>query len=245
MPAPSIHLGTSGWTYPHWKGKFYPEGLAQKKWFDYYCSRFSTVELNASFYRIPSAAAVESWEKRSPPDFRFAVKISRLISHVKKLRNCEKETEWFFSTFAPLAHRIGAFLLQLPPSLKCNPELVGSFVRQTATRVPIAVEFRNSTWYNDEVYAALKEFGCIFCIHDMNECPTERIVLSKTAYVRFHGYQARYGGDYPSGALADWGRWIKRQAKDGTKVFGYFNNDVDGFAVKNCMTLRAMVGETV
>ena len=242
MKEAKLYIGTSGWTYDHWKGVFYPETLSSRLWLEYYCRQFDAVELNASFYRIPKVAVVEGWNKRTPEGFCFAVKVSRLISHMKRLKNCDHEMEWFFSTFKPLEPKIGVFLVQLPPSLKCDPCLIESFSSHLPPKIPFAFEFRNKSWYNDETYDVLRKNHLAFCIHDMQGCPTDRTVTADTVYVRFHGCGARYGGDYPEEVLADWAVWIREQRNEAQRIFCFFNNDFQGFAVKNSLRLRELVG---
>jgi len=241
MNSGSIYLGTSGWTYEHWKGVFYPDDVPKKLWFEYFGGRFDTVELNASFYRIPTVKATESWMKRSSDTFRFSVKMSRLITHVKKLGDCQREIDWFFSVFEPLFPKIAIFLVQLPPSLKFDLARLENFFGYLKSNTRYAFEFRNTSWYRDETYELLKKYGYSFCIHDMGGLATERIVSSESIYIRFHGFDSRYGGDYPDNILEEWAAWIRRQTEDGKKIFGYFNNDIGGFAAKNCLTLRSML----
>jgi uncharacterized protein YecE (DUF72 family) len=241
IPGTGLHLGTSGWTYAHWRGRFYPEKLAQRNWFEFYCRHFGTVELNASFYRIPNAGAVDGWNQRSPDHFRFAIKISRLISHIKRLHDCDHEIRWFFDTFAPLDKKIAIYLLQLPPGAGFDPVLLENFFTRLPSGVRVAVEFRNKSWYRDETYRLLENTPHAFCIHDWDGLGTERIVIHNTAYIRFHGTESRYAGDYPDEQLNGWASWIKDQLRLNTAVFGYFNNDLNGFAVKNCLKLKELV----
>jgi uncharacterized protein YecE (DUF72 family) len=239
----SVHLGTSGWTYDHWLDRFYPPEIPKKKWFEFYCSHFPTVELNASFYRIPKPAVVEGWEKRSPPGFVFSIKVSRLITHIKRLKNCRKEIDWFFTTFSGLRKKIGAYLFQLPPTLKFDGELLRDFIPQLPRDTPLVFEFRDSQWLNDETCAILDEYKAGFCIADRGDPATEKRVIGGLAYIRFHGYRVDYGGSYPDAVLRQWALWISAQRKKGITVFAYFNNDRDGFAVQNCLKLREMVGD--
>jgi uncharacterized protein YecE (DUF72 family) len=240
-PTPGPHLGTSGWTYADWQGRFYPKKLAKRQWFEFYCLHFDTVELNASFYRIPNVKAVAGWKQRSPDHFRFAVKISRLITHVKRLRACEHEIQWFFDAFAPLGEKIAIYLLQLPPSAGFDAVLLERFFQALPKGVRVAVEFRNRSWYRDETYRLLERNGHAFCIHDLEDLATERIIVGDTAYLRFHGAGTRYGGDYHDEQLAGWATWISKQVQLKVTVFGYFNNDIQGFAVRNCLRLKELV----
>lgn len=236
-----IFLGTSGWTYDHWKGIVYPDSIARKQWFEYYCTLFPTVEINASFYRIPTRTVTESWARRSPEHFRFSVKVSRLITHVKKIKNCDREIEWFFSVFEPLEKKIALYLVQLPPNLNCDPGRLHDFIRLLPQNKKYAFEFRNTTWYNDEIVDLLRETECTFCIHDMGELKSARITTSGLTYVRFHGFDTQYGGDYSDQTLTEWAHWMQYQAARGISVYGYFNNDIGGFAVKNCRTLQQII----
>ncbi|MFP4679321.1 MAG: DUF72 domain-containing protein [Chitinispirillaceae bacterium] len=239
--SPALMLGTSGWTYDHWKEVFYPSDVPKKRWFEYFSRHFDTVEINASFYRIPTSKVTQGWADKSPDKFRFAVKVSRLISHVKKLRNCEHELEWFFSSFEPLKKKVAVYLIQLPPSLKYDPGRLAEFL-DMLPQGRYAVEFRNTSWYNDEIYELLSRKKVAFCIHDMPELQTEKIVTADSVYLRFHGYFDLYGGDYPDSVLKEWASWIRKQHSEGKDVYGYFNNDLEGFAVKNCRRLKELLG---
>ncbi len=241
-PKHFAHLGTSGWTYDHWSGRFYPADVSRRRWFEYFSQHFDTVELNASFYRIPKESVVESWNSRAPDRFVFSIKMSRLVTHVKKLRNCDDELRWFFGVFTPLKKKIGMYLIQIPPSLKVNHDHLKQFCEKLPSDAPVTFEFRNKSWYVDQTYKILADFNHCFCIHDMSGSSTERIVTGPAAYLRFHGYHERYGGDYTDEILTDWAHWIGNQTRK-TQVFGYFNNDFEGFAVKNCLRLREMIKE--
>ncbi len=234
-------IGTSGWTYKHWRGEFYPEGLAQKNWLGYYAERFGTVELNASFYRIPKSSVAEGWYRRTPESFRFAVKVSRLITHVHRLKNCEDSVEWFFRDMAPLSEKTSAYLLQLPPSFVPDEELLRHFMKQLPAGRYV-FEFRNKDCYTDQIADALREMGAGFCIHDFPGRESPSWVTSDIVYIRFHGYRHRYGGDYPERKLEDWAKKIVQWSDGGRDVFAYFNNDAEGNAVKNAVSLRNMIG---
>lgn len=236
----NLYLGTSGWAYKHWKGIFYPDNLPQTRWLEFFCNKFQTVEINATFYHIPSFQTVQSWNNRSPSDFTFSVKMSRLVSHIKKLKNCENELAWFFSVLKPLYSKSGVVLIQLPPVIKFDPGRINEFCSLLPEDLKFAFEFRNISWYNDETYQLLNRWGHTFCIHDMPGIETGKIVTSDSIYIRFHGFDSAYGGDYPEPVLKTWAEWIKSQLDNGINIFGYFNNDIGGFAVKNCITLKRM-----
>ncbi|KMQ50239.1 hypothetical protein CHISP_2809 [Chitinispirillum alkaliphilum] len=238
----NLLLGTSGWTYEHWKERFYPKELSKQKWFGYYTHHFDTVELNASFYRIPTAKVTQGWFNRSPENFRFAVKFSRLITHVKKLKDCQRELDWFFSVFEPLKEKICIYLIQLPPNLKCDIDRLAGFLKTLPGDNSYALEFRNTSWYTDKTLELLKAHHVAFCIHDLPGFPSEKIITSENVYIRFHGHESLYGGDYPEEVLKNWAKWIfDIQKKRGKKVMGYFNNDINAYSVKNCLELKGMV----
>ncbi|MDG5814074.1 DUF72 domain-containing protein [Chitinispirillales bacterium ANBcel5] len=238
-----VLLGTSGWTYEHWKERFYPPKLAKTRWFEYFAAHFDTVELNASFYRIPTQKATKSWNARSPQNFRFSIKMSRLITHIKKLQNCENELQWFFSVFEPLQEKISVYLIQLPPNLKFDLQRLDNFLQQLPPHNRYALEFRNPAWYDNQTYQLLRSYDAIFCIHDMEGMKTERVITSSDVYLRFHGHQALYGGDYPDEELERWAGWIASLSREGKGVMGYFNNDLEGYAVKNCTHLKELVAK--
>jgi len=236
-----IRIGTSGWTYRHWRGRFYPKGLAQKNWLEYYAERFNTVELNASFYRIPKSSVAEGWNRRTPAGFRFAVKVSRLITHMHRLKNCEDSVEWFFRDMAPLSGKISVYLLQFPPSFVPDEDLLRGFMKLLPTGRYV-FEFRNKDCYTGQIADTLREIEAGFCIHDFPGRESPLWITSDFVYIRFHGYRQRYGGDYPQSVLGNWAGKIRGWSDEGRDVFAYFNNDAGGNAVKNAVSLRNMLG---
>jgi uncharacterized protein YecE (DUF72 family) len=236
-----IHVGCSGWVYKHWRGIFYPEGLPQKRWFERYAEEFDTVEINASFYRLPLASTFEAWRDRAPPGFRYAIKVNRFITHLKKLRDCEEATAQFIALARPLGETLGPLLYQLPPSLKLDLERLEAFLRLLPKDLAHVFEFRNKGWYVTETYALLDRYGASFCVHDMPGSKTERIGVGPVAYVRFHGGEGKYWGRYSDEGLLGWTDWIVEQAHGGRPVWCYFNNDIHGHAIHDAQTLKSMV----
>lgn len=230
-------IGTSGWTYKHWKGDFYPEKLPQKRWLEHYAESFDTVELNASFYHIPKASTARGWAERTPPDFRFAVKVSRLITHVHKLRGCEETVEWFFRELEPLRDKVAAYLFQLPPSFSPQPERLETFFSLLPYNNRYAFELRNPESYSGAVPELLERYGIAFCIHDLPGRETPDIVTSSLVYVRFHGTVGRYSGSYSDAELELWASRIRSWSDQGRDVLVYFNNDIGGHAIRNARTL--------
>lgn len=248
-----IFIGASGWSYDHWKGIFYSEELPKSAWLAHYARHFNTVELNASFYRIPSQKSAVKWNKTVPEGFVFSIKASRLITHVKRLESCTREISWFFDAISPMKQKTGAILFQLPPSLKPDEEKLEAFcktlqqINPTAADEPetqiwsYAFEFRNSAWYNSSTYKVLEKYGAAFCIHDMPGSATDRIITAPFTYIRFHGYQSKYGGNYPETELTSWAQWIQSVSPSCKRVFVYFNNDAGGFALKNASHLASLI----
>ena len=234
---PMIRVGTSGWTYKHWKGDFYPENLPQRCWLEYYTNHFTTVELNASFYNIPKASTARGWAERTPPDFRFSVKLSRLITHVKKLKDCQETVEWFFRELEPLREKITAFLFQLPPSFLPQTETLESFLSLLPQNNRYVFELRNPNGYAGAIPELFEKLGIAFCIHDLQGLQAPLRVTSSLVYLRFHGSGGRYSGGYSEAELAKWASRIRNWSEQGRDVLAYFNNDVGGFAVRNARTL--------
>jgi uncharacterized protein YecE (DUF72 family) len=240
-----IQIGTSGWTYKHWKGNFYPENLNQRRWLEYYSEHFDTVELNASFYHIPKASTARGWAERTPSTFCFSVKVSRLITHVRKLSNCQDTVEWFFRELQPLRDKVSAFLFQLPPSFSPQPERLESFLSLLPQGNRYVFELRNPNCYSGAVPQLLERSGMAFCIHDLQGRETPHLVTSTLVYIRFHGTGGRYAGGYSEAELAQWASRIRSWSGEGRDVLVYFNNDIGGHAIRNAQTLTSKLNPSV
>ena len=239
MPRKSyrIFIGTSGWNYNDWKGPFYPKELSRKEWFNYYTKKFDTVEINNTFYNLPSTAVFKNWKKGSPSRFIYAVKANRYITHMKKLKNPRSALKKFFLRVNHLKNNLGPILYQLPPHFKCNPERLEKFLKVLPKDKVHIFEFRDNSWFKEEVFKLLNAYKASFCVHDMKgvNCPVK--VTGKIAYLRLHGTTGKYQGAYPLKTLKAWARWIRRQAK--TKdVYVYFNNDTKAHAPKDAIELK-------
>jgi uncharacterized protein YecE (DUF72 family) len=239
----NIHIGCSGWVYKHWRGIFYPEGLPQKRWFERYAEEFDTVEINASFYRLPLASTFEGWRDKAPPGFHYAVKVNRFITHMKKLLDCEAEVDRFIALARPLGEKLGPLLYQLPPSLKLNLERLERFLERLPPDLTHVFEFRNKDWYVPDTYALLDRHGASFCVHDMPGSKTELVAVGPIAYVRFHGGEGKYWGRYSDEGLLSWTDWVVEQTRSGRPVWCFFNNDIHGHAIQDARTLKSMVGQ--
>jgi uncharacterized protein YecE (DUF72 family) len=240
MKRAQIHIGTSGWSYKHWKGKFYPEGLPSADQFKYFRKYFDTVEINNSFYRLPSAAAFEKWKKSAFPGFLFAVKASRYITHMKKLLEGPESTKRFFSSADHLGKKLGPVLFQLPPGWKRNPERLSVFIDHLPKKHHYVFEFRNPTWYDEEIYAILRKKNCAFCIYELGGHRSPEVVTADFIYIRLHGPEAKYSGNYSDAILGSWASKIRQWKNHGLSVYVYFDNDANAYAAFNALKLKEM-----
>lgn len=240
-----VWIGTSGYSYPHWgDGVFYPPGTPEKTWLSYYASRFQTVEINNSFYRLPTEVAFRRWAQLTPPGFVFAVKGSRYITHIKKLREPAEPVDRFMANARAMGDKLGVVLWQLPANIHADAERLKGFcdvLRDRAAGVRHSFEFRHVSWFDEPVYAVLRKAGHSLCIAESDVWPSGDVVTADHVYVRFHGKPV-YGGDYPEAELKSWSERILGWRGQGLDVYAYFNNDTHGFAVKNAYLLRELIG---
>jgi uncharacterized protein YecE (DUF72 family) len=234
-----LRIGTSGWIYPHWKGGFYPAGLKATDRFAHYASRFDTVEINGSFYRLPSEKAVAAWAAQAPPGFLYAWKASRYITHNKKLKDCADSVALVFGRMTPLGPSFGPVLFQLPPQLRLDLPRLADFLALLPRGRRCTVEFRHPSWYADAVLALLAEHDAALCISDHHDAPSPWEATASFVYVRGHGPGGRYVGRYDRREL---GRWAERLAgwrAEGRDAFVYFDNDIGGAAPLDAADLKA------
>jgi uncharacterized protein YecE (DUF72 family) len=236
-----IRVGCSGWVYKHWRGIFYPEDLPQKRWFEFYASEFDTVEINNSFYHLPKAETFDKWRDQAPDGFCYAVKANRFITQAKKLKDPDEPLERFLKPSQRLKEHLGPILFQLPPNMKINLERLETFLQILSNEVTSVFEFRNKSWYTEEVLALLDRHDAGFVAHDMKDLASPRWASGKTAYVRFHGAGGKYWGRYSEKALLEWTDWCLEQARAGRTVWCYFNNDIHGHAIEDARRLKSMV----
>lgn len=239
-----VWIGTSGFTYPHWRGVLYPEGVPQRRWLEVYCETFPTVEVNATFYRLPTESTVEGWRSRTQPGFTFAVKGSRFITHVKRLAGVEEAAALFFSRVALLGEKLGPILFQLPPQLKADHGLLAGFSALLPAGYRCALEFRHPSWFSEGVFERMSELNLSLCLHDYARMQMPCILTTRWTYLRFHGPSGRYHGQYGESGVRGWADRIAAWLADGVDVFAYFNNDIGGNAVRDAVRLAAMVGRT-
>jgi uncharacterized protein YecE (DUF72 family) len=239
-----VQIGCSGWNYAHWRnGVFYPPRCPQRLWLDYYARHFDTVEVNATFYRLPKRQTVANWVETSPERFLFAVKMSRYVTHVRRLRDVEEGVQRFYERIAPLARspKLGPVLWQLPANFRRDDERLAAALAQILPGRH-CFEFRHESWFAQEVYDLLRARGVALVIGDDPRRPFQTHELTADwTYVRFHAGSRGRRGDYSESELEDWARRIERWRR-GNEVYAYFNNDWEGFAPKNATWLRRRLG---
>jgi uncharacterized protein YecE (DUF72 family) len=236
-----IHVGCSGWFYWHWRGVFYPDTKRTDGWFRHYTTNFSTVELNAPFYSWPRLATVKSWVRNAPEDFRYSVKVNRLITHEKRLVRTRMLVEEFCGLEKILGLKLGCFLFQFPPSYRYTASRLASITRQLDPRYRNAVEFRHKSWWREAVYRRFRERGLIFCAVSAPRLPDDLICTSDTIYARLHGRSRWYRHDYTIEELQEWVARI--EATGAREAWIYFDNDRDAFAIKNAQELKRILRE--
>jgi uncharacterized protein YecE (DUF72 family) len=238
-----IRIGCSGWNYPHWRERVYPKGVPQRRWLEHYATLFDTVEINNTFYRLPNVSAVQGWVEQSPPEFLFAVKSSRYLTHIRRLRDLDGGVARFYQRIEPLARspKLGPVLWQLPPTFKRDDERLAEALKSLPAGRH-AFEFREPTWYVDEVYRLLRKRGAALVIPDSPKYPFRTLELTADwTFVRLHHGSRGRGGNYSERELQDWAERIAGWRDAGLDVYAYFNNDWEGYAVKNGFRLKELL----
>jgi uncharacterized protein YecE (DUF72 family) len=243
------YIGCSGWHYRSWKGIVYPVELSTDKWLRAYTRWFPTVELNNSFYRLPSEETFAGWRRQVPRGFQFGVKASRFLTHIKRLREPDEPLNRLLTHARPLGPTLGPILYQIPPRWFPDAERLETFLaalpqRLTPTsrrRLHHVLEMRDPRGYEPWVLDLLSQYGVTLCAHDMPGSETPLLTVGPIMYVRFHGYGVKYGGSYPDEVLDEWAAWIRRALATGRDAYAYFNNDINGYAVYDAERLRLRV----
>lgn len=236
-----IRIGTSGFHYKHWIGTFYPPKTPASKMLEHYLRHFDTVELNNSFYRLPTEEAFESWRDATPAGFVFAVKGSRYITHNKKLKDPENALENLLPRAEKLGKKLGPILFQLPPKLGCNIERLKEFLQALPKNRRYAFEFREPSWHCDGVLRVLRKFNAAYCIYELAGFSTENEITADWTYIRLHGPGGKYEGKYPDEALRRWAERVRGWEESLKTAYVYFDNDQAGYAPENALTLKQML----
>ena len=235
------HIGTSGWHYESWLGPFYPERHPKPKLLAFYTEVFDATEINLSFYRLPSEAAVACWRDTTPDDFLFAWKAHRVITHYRRLTNPEEPIANVFGRMSGLGPKGGPVLFQLPPRFKANRDRLAFFIDALPKGGRYVFEFREPSWYADAILDVLRDSGCALCISDHAHAPAPWVATADFVYVRGHGPSGRYHGSYDDGALADWARQAEAWREQGRDVFSFFDNDIKAAAPADAQRLAALM----
>ncbi len=232
-----VYIGCSGWNYKDWKGKFYPEKLAQKKWLDHYASVFNTVEVNNTYYKLPKESTLENWETQVPSNFHFTLKGSRYVTQMKKLNDPEESLEKFQDVARAMKKKLSCILWQLPPNLHRNDEKLINFCKALEAKNKNVIEFRHDSWFVPEVYEIMEKHKVHFCSISTPDFPEDMIVTGGVGYVRFHGKgKDWYHYYYSKGELKEWHKKIKESGAK--EVYIYFNNDIEANAPENAQQLQ-------
>jgi uncharacterized protein YecE (DUF72 family) len=251
--SPALIIGCSGWQYRHWKGLFYPEKMPVARWFDHYATVFDTVEVNNTFYRLPEKATFIRWRAMMPDGFLGAIKASRFLTHMKKLKDPEEPLHRLFERAQGLGPRLGPVLYQLPARFPADRGRLEHFLSVLPRRLqgdqpgdaPIvlqhAIEFRDPSWYVPETFDVLERHEVALCLHDRAGSHTPDIAVGPFIYVRFHGPSGAYHGGYDDEALRAKAIWLQAQHAAGRDVYAYFNNDIGGMALRDAVTLRSLI----
>ncbi|PST82724.1 DUF72 domain-containing protein [Pedobacter yulinensis] len=245
MDQGELYIGTSGWSYKHWKGTFYPEKLPASKQLDFYLRHYNAVELNGSFYRLPSAETIENWMSRFPEGFKVCAKANRFTSHLKKLHDPEITFERFFSVFDSMIAFMGPILVQLPANLAFHEEVAENFYKvlsRTYSAYRFAIEVRHPTWFTPQSIGLMKQYGVTLVIAQSSQFPYHEEITARDVYLRLHGPGKLYDSSYSSKELADFAARIREWRQSGHDVWVFFNNDVHTYAIDNANTLRKMLG---
>jgi uncharacterized protein YecE (DUF72 family) len=238
-----VWIGTSGWTYDGWRGPFYPRDVAKKDWLAWYGTQFPSTEINGSFYRTPSLEAVRAWRQQTPKEFLFAWKASKFITHWKRLTNSENSVELMVTRLKVLGAKAGPVLFQLPPHFKANRERLVSFLKLLPRRYDYVFEFRDPSWYEDEIIDVLRDHHISLCLSDHHDAPAPWIVTARHVYVRGHGPGGRYRDNYPEKTLREWARAIEKWKSQRRTVYCYFDNDQKSAAPADAKRLMDLLGE--
>jgi len=244
-----LFVGTSGYVYSHWENDvFYPKNLPKTKQLEYYSTHFATVEMNYPFYRLPSIESFKKWKEKTPKDFVFALKVSRVITHIRRFHQSKKEWKTFLERALYLEEKLGPFLFQFPPSFKKDPKRLQEFikmVKKTNSKHRFVLEFRHPSWFSKEIFRILKkEKNISLCLADSPKWPQVLEITGDFVYIRMHGGKILYSSDYSKKELKIWVARIKKWLKNNLDVYVYFNNDAYGYAIKNAKTLLGLISSS-
>lgn len=236
-----IHIGTSGWYYKHWDDVFYPKEVKSTDRLHFYAAQFCTVEVNTTFYHLPSLETVKNWNDLVPKNFIFSIKASRYITHIKRLVDYEKSLPKFFESLKSIQSKLGPILFQLPPSFEKNAERLEAFLKHLKKDHNYTFEFRHPSWFDDEIYSLLKHYQAALCITDLGGSLSPEEITAKFIYIRLHGPKSAYQGYYGTKKLTIWKDKLLKWAHEGLSIYCYFDNDEKGYAIQDASELKKMI----
>ncbi|NSL17086.1 DUF72 domain-containing protein [Tatlockia micdadei] len=241
MEKNGLFIGTSGWSYADWKGLFYPNNLRMDELLHFYAGNFNTVELNNSFYKLPTVENVKRWYELTPPDFIFSCKANRYITHMKKLQGTEKNVENLLTVLNHFHEKLGPILFQFPPHWHNNYERLNSFIKNLSKQFNYTFEFRDTSWFSQEIYDLLDANQISLCLYDYRGYQSPEMITAKFVYLRLHGpKQEPYTGSYSEQKLTEYAQKIVSWKKEGRSVYCYFDNDIKSCAPRNASCLKEM-----
>ncbi len=236
-----IFVGTSGWSFKHWKENFYPKGLKQADWLQYYSETFSTVEINTTFYRSPLVSTIENWQAHVPKDFQFSIKANRIITHFKRLKNCGERIEYLYKNIEKFKSKTGPILFQLPPTFTFDKDRLTEFIQCLDKKHKHVFEFRHESWFIPEVFDLLSKYRIALCITDLNGKLSPEEITTDFTYIRLHGPKSAYVGSYSTSQIKAWQKKIQKWSLNGTSIYCYFDNDDKGYAIKDAKSLKSLL----
>jgi len=238
----SFLVGTSGWSYEHWKERFYPKGLAKTRWFDYYVNLFPTVEINATFYGHFKDETFFNWRDRTPPDFKFVLKAPKLITHQKLLLDAKEDIRQFWQSASLLGEKLALVLLQIAPDMPYDPDRLRQAIQTFGNPAQVAVEFRREDWFNEDIRDLLKEIGAVYCDAESPRFQLKSWVTASTGYMRLHGRHSWYAYNYSEEGLRELAARARQMQDNGAeRVYIFFNNDLEGYAPANALALMEIL----
>jgi len=240
-----LWVGISGWSYPNWRDTFYPTDLPSRRYLEFYAQEFLTTEINSSFYRLVRPQTYEKWAQHVPPDFVFAVKANRLLTHTQRLHEVEEPWQRFTQAVRTLGSHLGPILLQFPPSFKRDEPRLADFLQMAQARAAglrLVCEFRHTSWFTEEIYRLLRRYGIALCLADSSLYPRTDVLTTDFMYCRLHGRSELFASSYSVGELEHEAQQLQRHREAGVDIYIYFNNTMHGHALSNARTLLALLG---
>ncbi|MCK7558688.1 DUF72 domain-containing protein [Chitinophaga sedimenti] len=241
------HIGTSGWSYKHWKEIYYPATVKSADWLSFFAKDFDCIEINNSFYRLPKPETVQQWVTTVPDGFIFCPKMNRFLSHMKKLHDPEQPLQRFFDVFDPVRKHLGPILIQLPANATFNPEVTAHFyalLHNTYRQYQFSMEVRHESWYTEESLSLMRKYDIGLVIADSGGLfPSDEVLTAKHVYLRFHGPGKLYASAYHPNTLRAYAKKCRRWLNGGHQVWAFFNNDINGYALKDAQMLRRYLSD--